>query len=144
MEVSNRVRNWNKVKNYKYVGLKLQLMPIVNTNMHIQINVSELINKPSFHVFWKCNRVGSWKEVKTTIMLSNSQREILVSYSWSTYVNVNMSFPKRIFEGTFSTYVFGNSFWHYRELKIDCWSSQHIYCGKKYSILSCVWRLEFL
>ena len=37
-----------------------------------------------------------------------------------------MSFPNSNFEGTFSTYVFGKSFWHYRELKIDCWTSRHI------------------
>jgi len=28
-----------------------------------------------------------------------------------------MSFPNSKFEGNFSTYVFGKSFWHYRELK---------------------------
>jgi len=27
-----------------------------------------------------------------------------------------MSFPNSNFEGNFSTYVFGKSFWHYRDL----------------------------
>jgi len=37
-----------------------------------------------------------------------------------------MYFPKSNFEGNFSTYVFGKSFSHYRELKVDCWRSRHI------------------
>ena len=65
-----------------------------------------------------------------TFIFSNSQIEILVSFSRSMNVNVNMSFPIIIFEGNFSTYVFGKSFWHYREVKIDCWSSRHILCEK--------------
>ena len=49
-----------------------------------------------------------------------------------------MSFPNRNFEGNFSTYVFGKSFWHYRELKIDCWSSRHILREKILNSFSCV------
>jgi len=45
-----------------------------------------------------------------TIIISNSQIEILVSYSWSTYVNANMSFLNSNFEGNVRTYVFGKSF----------------------------------
>jgi len=41
---------------------------------------------------------------------SNSQIEILVSYSKTTNVIGNMSFPNSKFEGNFSTYVFGKSF----------------------------------
>jgi len=37
-----------------------------------------------------------------------------------------MSFANNNFEGNFSTHVFGNSFWHYRDLKIDYWTSRHI------------------
>jgi len=59
-------------------------------------------------------------------IISNSQIETLVSYSRSTNVNVNMSFSNSNFEGNFSTYVFGKSFWHYRELKIDCCAWRHI------------------
>jgi len=36
----------------------------------------------------------------STIIISNSQIEILVSYSTSTDVNVNMSFPNSKFEET--------------------------------------------
>ena len=64
------------------------------------------------------------------IIIPNSQIETLVSYSSSTNVNVNMYFPNSNFERNFSTCVFDKSFWHYRELKIDCWSSRHILCKK--------------
>ena len=42
-----------------------------------------------------------------TFIFSNCQIEILVSFSRSTNVNVNMSFPNSNFEGNFSTYMFG-------------------------------------
>ena len=77
-----------------------------------------------------------------TFIISNSQIEILVSFSRSTNVYVNMSFANSNFEGNFSTYVFGKSFWHYREQNCECWSSRHILC-KKISNFSYVWRLEF-
>jgi len=41
-----------------------------------------------------------------------------------------MSFPNSNFEGYFTTYVFGKSFWHYRELKSQCWTTPHLLCGK--------------
>jgi len=66
----------------------------------------------------------------STIIISTSQIEILVSYSRSTYVNVNMLFPNSNFEEKFSTYVFGKSFCHYRELKCECWTSRHQLCEK--------------
>ena len=77
-----------------------------------------------------------------TFIFSNSQIEILVSFSKSTNVNLNMSFPNSNFEGNFSTYEFGKSFWHYRDLKSECWTSRHILC-KKILNFSYVWRLEF-
>jgi len=46
------------------------------------------------------------------------------------YINDNMSFRNSNFEGTFSIYVFGKSFFHYRELKIDCLALRHILCEK--------------
>ena len=64
------------------------------------------------------------------VIISNSQIEIPFSYSRSTYVNVNMCIPNSNFEGNFSTYVFGKSFWHYTELKIDYQTSRHILCEK--------------
>jgi len=41
-----------------------------------------------------------------------------------------MSLANSNFEVNFSTYVFGKSFLHYRELIIDCWTSRHILCEK--------------
>jgi len=73
---------------------------------------STLINRLSF-LFFEFIRVTSRIDDKnyfSTIINSNSQIEMLVSYSRSTNVNVNMSFPNSKFEGTFSTYVFGESF----------------------------------
>ena len=121
-------------------------MPIGNANIHIQINVSELINNLVSFRFCEFNSVTSWKEGKNIILERssslNSPIEILVSFSRSTNVKVNMSFPISNFEGNFSTYVFGKSFWHYRDLKSECWTSQYILC-KKILNFSYVWRLEF-
>ena len=52
-------------------------------------------------MFCDFHRVGSSNEGKTTIIISNSQIEILVSYTRSRNVNVSMSFPNRNFEGNF-------------------------------------------
>ena len=41
-----------------------------------------------------------------------------------------MSFPNSNSLGNFSTYVFGKSFCHYRELKSERWTSRHILCEK--------------
>ena len=78
----------------------------------------------------------------STFFIPNSQIEILVSFSRSTNVNVNMFFPNSNFEGNFSTYVFGKSFWHYRELKSECCTSRHILCKKILNFFICV-ELEF-
>ena len=53
-----------------------------------------------------------------------------------------MPFPNSNFEGNFSTYVFGKTFLHYRDLKSECWTSGHILC-KKYLIFLYVWKIEF-
>ena len=34
--------------------------------------------------------------------------------------------------------MFGKTFWHYRELKIDCWTSRHILCQKILISFACV------
>ena len=73
-----------------------------------------------------------------TFIFPNSQIELLVSFSKSMNVNVNMSFPNRNFEGNFSTYVFGKSFWHYRDLKSERWTSRHIWCKKILIFFICV------
>jgi len=139
LEVRNRVRMRNKVKNFIFVGSKLklcqlQIMPIGNTNIHIQNYVSEYINKITFiFVLWiySCNELKWWQNYYfSMIIISNSLIEILVSDSRWTNVNVNMSFPTSKFEGNLSTYVFGKSFWHYRELKNESWTSRHLLCKK--------------
>ena len=120
-------------------------MPIGNANIHIKINVSGFINKFVSFFFCEFNRVKSRKKQKyffRTFIFSNPQIEILVSFSRSTNDNVNMSFPNSNLEGNFSTYVFGKSFWHYRDPKSECWTSGHILC-KKILNFSYGWRLEF-
>ena len=49
-----------------------------------------------------------------------------------------MSFPNSNFEGNFITYVFGKSFWHYRDIKSECWTSRHILCKKILNVFICV------
>ena len=91
-------------------------MPIGNANIHIQMNVSEFINKFVSFLFCEFNSVTSRKKQKyffRTFIFSNPEVEILVSFSRSTNVNVNMSYPNSNFEGHFSTYVFAKSFGHY-------------------------------
>jgi len=79
----------------------------------------------------------------STIIISNSQIETLVSLSKSTNVNGNMSFPNSTFEGNFSTYVFDNHFDVIEGWKF-IFGLRDIYYAKKYEILSYVWSLEFL
>jgi len=92
-------------------GVETSIMPIGNTNFHTQDSESEYINKLSFiSVLWiySCNDLKWWQNYYfSAVIISNSQIEILVSYSRSTNVNVNMSFRSSKFEGNFSTYVFG-------------------------------------
>jgi len=73
---------------------------------------STLINTVSF-LFCEFIRVTSRNDGEAIIFYdhhSKSQIEILVLYSKSTNINVNMYFPKSKFEGNFGTYVFGKSF----------------------------------
>jgi len=88
-------------------------MPIGNANIHIQNNVSEIINKLVSILFYEFNRVTSWKECKNILERSSSQipKRITGIITKVTKVNVNMSFPNSNFERNFSTYVFGKSFW---------------------------------
>ena len=92
--------------------------------MLIQINVSEFINKLVSFLFCEFNRVTSWNECKY-IILERSSSQIGFIFKVNKW-HVNMSFPISNFEGNFSTYVFGKSFWHYRNLKSECWTSRHI------------------
>ena len=104
LEDSNRVRNWNKVKNNIYVRSKIQLC-----QLEIIIFINKLMCKSSLiksvlFAFCEFNRVASWNQSKSIILVDhhfNSQIETLISYSRSTNVNVNMSFPSSNFEGNF-------------------------------------------
>ena len=104
--VSNRVRNWNKVKNNIYVRSKLLLC-----QMEIPILINKLMCQSSFinqdHLCFVNSIVyePKWRHKYhfTTIIISYSQIETLVSYSSSTNVNVNKLFPSSNFEGNFST-----------------------------------------
>jgi len=141
LEVSNSVRNWNKFKKFKYVRSILQLcqleIPILIYKLMCQ---SSFINSVSF-VFCEFNRVGSWNEGKTTIIISNSQIELLVSYSRSTYVIENMSFPNSNFEGKLSIMCLASHFDIIESWKLIDEHSDIYYLKK---IHSYVWRLEFL
>ena len=90
------------------------IIPIGNTNIYIQKNVPEYINKISFIsvlLIYSCDELKLWQNYYfNTIIISNSEIEILGSYSRSNNVNVNMSFPNNKFEEKFSTHVFGKLF----------------------------------
>ena len=72
-----------------------------------------------------------------TFIFSNSQIEILVSFSRSTNVNVNMSLPNSNFEGNFSTYVFGKSFYIIETWKVN-FGQRDIYYVKNIKFFICV------
>ena len=100
LEVSNLVRNWNKVKNFIFVRSKLELC-----KLEIPIFIYKLMCWSSLidffiSVLWiySCNELkGRQKYYFSKVNISNSQIEILVSFSRSTNVNVNMSFPNSNF-----------------------------------------------
>ena len=72
LEVRNRVRNWNKVKKLHIHGVENSIMPIGNTNIHIQNNVQNtLINSVSF-LFCEFIRLTSWNDGKTIILVRSS------------------------------------------------------------------------
>jgi hypothetical protein len=72
LEVSNRVRNWTKVKNNFYVSSKLLLcqfeIPIFINKLMCQ---SSLLISVSF-VFCDFNGVASWNEGKTIVLVRSS------------------------------------------------------------------------
>ena len=119
---------WSKKPHIR--GVETSIMPIGITNILILNNESDYINKHSFiSVRWiySCNELNRWQNYYiSSIIISNSQIEILFSYSILTNVKVHKSFPNSKFEGNFNTYVLGKSIWHYRELKIEYWISRHL------------------
>jgi hypothetical protein len=72
LEVSNRERNWNNCKNNIYVMSKIQLCQF---ELPISINILmcqfSLITSVPF-AFCKSNRVASWNEGKTIILVRSS------------------------------------------------------------------------
>ena len=82
LEVSNRVRNWNKVKKRHFRGVESSIMPIGNTNIHIKINVSVFIEELKSTFFsltcyvlkrFVClgvsNRVSNWNKGRKIIFV---------------------------------------------------------------------------
>ena len=124
---------WSKKIHFRV--FETWIMPIGNANIHIQINVSEFINKIVSFTFCEFNRVTCWNESKNIILyfvISNSKIEILVSFSRSTNVNVNLSFPNSKFEENL--------------VLMETWKlnvvNRGIYYAKNTNF-SYVWRLEF-
>jgi len=65
------------------------------------------------------------------------------TYSRSTNDNVNMSLPNSNFEGNFSTYVFGKSFYIIETWKMNI-GHRDTYNKRKYEIISNVWSLDIM
>jgi len=69
LEVRNRIRNWNKVKNFIFVGSKLQLCQLeITIFIYKIICQSTLINSVSF-LFCEFIRVTTWNGGKTIILV---------------------------------------------------------------------------
>ena len=88
-------------------------MRIGNANNHIQIKVSEFINKHFSFLFCEFNRVTSLKEGK--ILFKDVHLLKLPIRNTGFIFKVNECqcihvFPNSNFEGKFSTYMFGKSF----------------------------------
>ena len=99
------------------------------------------INKLVSFLFCEFNRVTSWKVGKSIILERSSSQIQNRNPGFIFKVNecqCNMSFPNSNFEGNFSTYVFGKSFWYYRDMKSECWTSRHILCKKILNFFICV------
>ena len=110
LEVSNRVRNWNKVKYFIFAESNLEICQLEMLIFIYKLLCQSSLLKFFISVQWtySCNELKRrQKYYFRTFIFSNSQIEILVSFSRSTNINVNMPFPNSSFEGNFSTYVFG-------------------------------------
>ena len=62
------MKGTEKIKKLHFHVVETWIMPIGNANIHILINVSELINKLVSFLFCEFNRVTSWKEGKNIIL----------------------------------------------------------------------------
>ena len=95
LEVSNRVRNWNTVKNIVYVGSKLQLchleIPIFIYKLMCQ---SSIINSVSF-VFCDLNRVAT--EIKVKLSFKYDHQFKFRNRNTSFIFKVNVCQCKNVF-----------------------------------------------
>jgi hypothetical protein len=86
--VSNRLRNWNKVKNIIYAGSKFQLcqldIPIFIYKLMCQ---SSLLNSVLF-VFCEFYRVARWNEGKTIILVRSTFQIPKQKYWFPIQINV--------------------------------------------------------
>ena len=102
LDVSNRVRNWNKVQIFIFVGSKFQLCQLEIPIFIYKLNWQTSLFTCLISVLWiiSCNEL-KWRQKYyfSTFIISNSKIEILVSFSRLKNVNVNMSFPNSNFEG---------------------------------------------
>ena len=102
MEVRNRVRNWNKVKNFIFVESKLELCQLEMLIFIYKLMCQNSLMNCFISVLWiySCNELKRMQKYYfRTFIFSNSQIELLLSFSSSTNVNVNMCFPNSNFEG---------------------------------------------
>ena len=142
LEVRNRERNWNKVKNFIFVESKLELCQLKMLIFIYKLKCqSSLINL--FH-FFSVNLVcyelkRRQKYYFRTFIFSNSQIEILVSFSMSKDVNVNMSFPNSNFEGNLCVIQVILTISRLEKWMLDITT----YIMQKILNFSYEWRLEF-
>ena len=71
-------------------------MPIGNANIHIQINMSEFINKIVSFLFCEFNRVTSWNEGKNIILVRSSFQMPKEKY-WFHFQGQRMSMQTCLF-----------------------------------------------
>ena len=141
LEFSNSLRYWNNFKSNIYVKSNIQIcqleLPIIIIKLMCQ---RSLINAFSF-VFCEFNLVANEMKSNLSFMFAHHFKfpnRNTDFFSSSTKINVNMSFPNSSFEGNYSTFGLCKSFWYYRELKIDSWTSRHILCEKSLNPFVCV------
>ena len=90
LEVTNRVRNWNNVKNFDLVESKLELCQLEMLIFIYKLKCqSSLINLLSF-LFCEFNRVTSWKEGKNIILERSSSLNPQKKY-WFHFQGQRMS-----------------------------------------------------
>ena len=72
LELSNRVRNWNNVKNIIYVRSKLQICQLEIPIFIYKLMCQGSLIKPVSFMFCEFNLIASWNEGKTIILVRSS------------------------------------------------------------------------